>query len=167
MAKFGKFLFFSAVAGAAGAAAYYYLKEQNYQFARQSEEDDDFDDFAEEDLDDDVTERSYVTLTPEKVQQTVIKAAGEAKEVAQVAFEGAKAIFQEAKESLTAKDEDNFYSNVKETAANAMDAAADLAKDVAEKADDTVDLFGNEAKETAEQVKDQVEEFFDDADDEN
>ena len=41
------------------------------------DEDDDFDDFSE-DLDEETEERGYVTLTPEKVSETVKKAAEEA-----------------------------------------------------------------------------------------
>lgn len=102
--KFGKFLVFSAAVGAFAAATYYYLQKKDQPIKHPFDsEDDDFDDFAEEDLDEDMSDRSYVTLTSDSVSKTVKKAAGEAKDIAQYAYEGAKAAFQDAKDSFQMK----------------------------------------------------------------
>ena len=68
--KFGKFLLFSALAGAAAYGAYQYLqnKEKTVSPAEEEDTDDDFDDFSE-DLDDEPApekERSYVSLNLDK-----------------------------------------------------------------------------------------------------
>lgn len=66
--KFGKFLMFTALAGAAVAGAYYYLQNKNSSLSEDLD-DDDFDDFSD-DLDDDTEEddsaRNYVALDLEK-----------------------------------------------------------------------------------------------------
>lgn len=68
--KFGKFLLFSAIAGAAAYGAYQYLqtKEQTASPAGADDADDDLDDFNE-DLDEEPAaekERSYVSLNLDK-----------------------------------------------------------------------------------------------------
>ncbi len=86
--KFGKFMLFSALAGAAAAGAYYYLQkkqsEQNFSY----DDADDFDIF-DEDLDDDTSasatkNRSYVSLelenAKEKLGEKVIEAIDKTKE---------------------------------------------------------------------------------------
>ena len=83
--KFGKFLLFSAVAGAAAYGTYYYLKakEGTPAPAGEPEGDDDFDDFGE-DLDDDAgvtKERSYVSLNLDKAEAIASEAFHKAKEV--------------------------------------------------------------------------------------
>ena len=78
--KFGKFLMVTAAVGAAAAGAYYYLQGKGKAVKQIFDEDDDFDDFSE-DLDEETEERSYVTLTPEKVSETVKKAAEDAKDL--------------------------------------------------------------------------------------
>ena len=74
--SFGKFLLFTAVAGAAAYGAYSYLqkKEQTASPAA-NDEDDDFDDFSE-DLDEDLNsdkERSYVSLNLDKALMIQIR----------------------------------------------------------------------------------------------
>ncbi|MBE5877852.1 MAG: hypothetical protein E7290_13345 [Lachnospiraceae bacterium] len=86
--KFGKFMLFSALAGAAAAGTYYYLQrkqnEQNYCF----DDADDFDIF-DEDIDNDMNasaakNRSYVSLefenAKEKLGEKVIEAIDKTKE---------------------------------------------------------------------------------------
>lgn len=83
--KFGKFLLFSAVAGAAAYGTYYYLKskEGTPAPAKEADGDDDFDDFSE-DLDDDTVvtkERSYVSLNLDRAEAIASEAFHKAKEV--------------------------------------------------------------------------------------
>lgn len=82
--SFGKFLLFTAVAGAAAYGAYSYLqkKEQTASPAA-NDEDDDFDDFSE-DLDEDLNsdkERSYVSLNLDKAEAIATEAFHKAKEI--------------------------------------------------------------------------------------
>ncbi len=106
--KFGKFLMVTAAMGAVAAGAYYYLQEKGKTVKQLLDEDDDFDDFSE-DLDEEMEERGYVTLTPEKVSETVKKAAEEAKDFAQFAAGEAKefahGVIQGAKETIAARKE--------------------------------------------------------------
>ncbi len=102
--KFGKFLMVTAAVGAAAAGVWYCLRGKDNSSKALLDEDDDFDDFSE-DLDEDTEERGYVTLKPEKVTETVKRAAEGAKDFAQNAFEGAKEVFQDAKETISAKVE--------------------------------------------------------------
>lgn len=83
--KFGKFLLFSAVAGAAAYSAYYFLKskEGTPSPEKEADGDDDFDDFSE-DLDDDAAmtkERSYVSLNLDRAEAIASEAFHKAKEV--------------------------------------------------------------------------------------
>ena len=83
--KFGKFLLFSALAGAAAYGAYSYLQKKEQPLASVPEEDsdDDFDDFSE-DLDEDLTpekNRSYVSLNLDKAEAFANEAFHKAKEV--------------------------------------------------------------------------------------
>lgn len=68
--KFGKFLLFSAAAGAVAAGTYYFLKNKDKFLNKNAVDDDDedYDDFSD-DLDDE-SERSYVPLNTE-VSDTV------------------------------------------------------------------------------------------------
>ena len=79
--KFGKFVLTVTALGAAAVGAYYYLQGKEKPAKPVAYDDDDFDDFSE-DLDEEPEERTYVTLTPEKVTETVKKAAEEAKDFA-------------------------------------------------------------------------------------
>ena len=106
MGKFGKFVFLSAVSAAVGAATYCYLQENKYPIKKTVEEDDDFDDFSDEDLEKEFAgegasqERSYVNITPEKVQETAKKVASEAKDIASFAYANAKDLLHDAKEGF-------------------------------------------------------------------
>lgn len=83
--KFGKFLLFSAIAGASAYGAYHYLKTKDNSFSQGNTDDadDDFDDFSE-DLDDEpepAKERSYVSLNLDKAEAIATEAFHKAKEV--------------------------------------------------------------------------------------
>lgn len=68
--KFGKFLLFTAAAGAAVAGAYYYLQKKSHNASDfDFDEDDDYDDFSE-DLEDTNSSRSYVPLNKETAEET-------------------------------------------------------------------------------------------------
>ncbi len=62
--KFGKFLLFTAIAGAAAAGAYYYLKQKdNHPFQDFDDFDDDIDDFFDdENTGKPASDREYVAL---------------------------------------------------------------------------------------------------------
>ncbi len=83
--KFGKFLLFTAVAGAAVYGAYQYLQSKEHNTVLSGDDqDDDFDDFSE-DLDEDLSssskERSYVSLNLDKAEALAAEAFNKAKEV--------------------------------------------------------------------------------------
>ena len=59
--KFGKFLLATAAIGTAAVAAYMYLQKKDSSMS-QSHEDDDYDDFSD-DLEDEDSTRTYVSLT--------------------------------------------------------------------------------------------------------
>ena len=106
--KFGKFVLTVTALGAAAVGAYYYLQGKEKPAKPVAYDDDDFDDFSE-DLDEEPEERTYVTLTPEKVTETVKKAAEEAKDFAQFAAgeakEFAQDVIQSTKEAIAARKE--------------------------------------------------------------
>ena len=63
--KFGKFLMFTAFAGAAVAGAYYYLQNKNSSCSDDFDDDDDFDNFdndPEDDAAEDDSARNYVEI---------------------------------------------------------------------------------------------------------
>ena len=106
--KFGKFLLFSAVAGAAAYGTYYYLKakEGTPAPAGEPEGDDDFDDFGE-DLDDDAgvtKERSYVSLNLDKAEAIASEAFHKAKEVIADSVQQVKDTVKSVTESQVAHD---------------------------------------------------------------
>lgn len=83
--KFGKFLLFSAAAGAAAYGAYHYFqtKDNNSSSNKAEDTDDDFDDFSE-DLDEDTEQskpRSYVSLNLDKAEAIASEAFHKAKGV--------------------------------------------------------------------------------------
>lgn len=86
--KFGKFMLFSALAGAAAAGTYYYLQRKQEEQRFSYDDTDDFDIF-DEDIDDDMNassakNRSYVSLefenAKEKLGEKVIEAIDKTKE---------------------------------------------------------------------------------------
>lgn len=86
--KFGKFLLFTAVASAAAAGVYYFLKEKDAPIIPTDDEDEDFDAFGD-DQEETESNRTYVTITPEKPTESVA--------------ETVKKVFQEAKDTIVTK----------------------------------------------------------------
>lgn len=159
--KFGKFLVAVTAIGAAAAGAYYYLQGKDRAVRPAADEDDDFDDFSE-DLDEEEAERGYVTLTPERVTETVKKAAGEAKDFAQFAAEEAKefahGVIQGTKEALAARKE-----SAKEAGEAAKEAEAEEAAQEAAPAQEAEAV----SEETVPVSGSKVETFLDEEEEDN
>lgn len=104
--KFGKFLLFSAVAGAAAYGAYQYLqKKDKATVLSGKEEADDPDDFSE-DLDEEPApskERSYVSLNLDKAEAFATEAFQKAKEVITDSVQKVKETVLESAEKSEAK----------------------------------------------------------------
>lgn len=131
--KFGKFLLFTAVAGAAVAGTYYYLKNKGNTFSDDMDEDDDFDNF-DDDLDEGNTHdsgikkeeaaRNYVNLNLEKAENSAVDAASHLKAAGTEAVKNTAGEVKEAADNLgeTAKskveeffddeDEDNSSDSI-------------------------------------------------------
>lgn len=181
--SFGKFILFTAVAGAAAYGAYSYLqkKEQTASFAP-GEEDDDFDDFSE-DLDEDLNlekERSYVSLNLDKAEAIATEAFHKAKEViaesVQQVKETVKSVAdaqgyhtsftdltepsgnEESAKSTSDTARGSVPDDAKEPAAQDQTASEDAKAEDSPEAPSTASAADTAAKE------EQVEEFFDDED---
>lgn len=178
--KFGKFLLFTAVAGAAAYGAYTYLQKKEQTASPSSEEDtdDDFDDFSE-DLDEDLNsgkDRSYVALNLDKAEALASEAFHKAKEVI------TDSVMQVKETVKSVADSQGYHSSftdltpgTKET--EASDTAAPLTNEEsadvnAESADaDTEPANADTEAPSADSVSsdaptdEKVEEFFDDEDD--
>lgn len=177
--KFGKFLLFSAIAGAAAYGAYQYLqtKEQTAPPAGADDADDDLDDFNE-DLNEEPAagkERSYVSLNLDK-----------AAAIASESFQKAKVVIadsvQQVRDTVKSVKEGQVSSGANFTDLTALKKEAEELKDEAVKtAEDTVkavteDFFTSESpEEEASQMQEEAapdnvspdtrpeETFFDDA----
>ena len=99
--KFGKFLLFSAAAGAIAAGTYYFLQNKDKFLNKDTDDDsdDDYDDFSE-DLDDD-SERSYVPLNADGTD-----IASAIKEKAEDAVEAVKEKTEDIVSAVSDKAED-------------------------------------------------------------
>lgn len=155
--KFGKFLLFSAVAGAAAYGTYYYLKakEGTPAPAGEPEGDDDFDDFGE-DLDDDAgvtKERSYVSLNLDKAEAIASEAFHKAKEVIADSVQQVKDTVKSVTESQVAHD-GNFTDL---TALNKENASQESPSDR-----EASNEPAPEETPAGEAASGTVEEFFDD-----
>lgn len=162
--KFGKFLLFSAVAGAAAYGAYYYLKskEGTPAPAKEADGDDDFDDFSE-DLDDDTVvtkERSYVSLNLDRAEAIASEAFHKAKEVIADSVQQVKDTVKSVTESQ-ASHETSFTDltalNKEKEEAQVSDEENRPEESAPEK--ETGETTRNETEGTADGT---VEEFFDD-----
>ena len=157
--KFGKFLLFSAVAGAAAYGTYYYLKakEGTPAPAGEPEGDDDFDDFGA-DLDDDagVThERSYVSLNLDKAEAIASEAFHKAKEVIADSVQQVKDTVKSVTESQVAHD-GNF------TDLTALNKEKENASQESPSDREASDEPAPEETPAGEAASGTVEEFFDD-----
>ncbi|MCI9333714.1 MAG: hypothetical protein HFI98_02990 [Lachnospiraceae bacterium] len=157
--KFGKFLLFSAVAGAAAYGTYYYLKakEGTPAPAGEPEGDDDFDDFGE-DLDDDAgvtKERSYVSLNLDKAEAIASEAFHKAKEVIADSVQQVKDTVKSVTESQVAHD-GNF------TDLTALNKEKENASQESPSDKEASDEPAPEETPAGEAASGTVEEFFDD-----
>lgn len=186
--KFGKFLLFSAIAGASAYGAYHYLKTKENSSSQGNPEDadDDFDDFSE-DLDEEpepAKERSYVSLNLDKAEAIATEAFHKAREVIVDSVHQVKETVKSVTESqavsdanftdLTAlnkekeaeaKTEDFFddEETPSEDESKASSKAADSTSDAAEANTPAEDAVKPQADDAARaQADGKVEEFFDD-----
>lgn len=187
--KFGKFVLFSAVAGAAAAGAYYYLQNKEKSSAKvTSGDDDDFDDFTE-DLEEDLDAptptrgRTYVNLNLDKAEAVASEAFQKAKEVISDSVQQVKETVKSVTESSASSKEhfvdlseikskpvaaDPASSLVKEASVQASQSAEDIAavkEPTVDEAAQMADTVSTEAVTDGDAVA-KVDEFFDD-DDEN
>lgn len=184
--KFGKFLLFSAIAGAAAYGAYQYLqtKDQNASPVDTDDADDDLDDFNE-DLDEEPTvekERSYVSLNLDKAAAIASESFHKAKEVIADSVQQVRDTVKSVAESQ-GSFETNFtdLTALKKESGESKDDAVNTTADAAESV--TEDFFTSEAPDTPPQEtffedtkssaaesespasSERVEDFFDDDDD--
>lgn len=150
--KFGKYLLFTAVAGAAAYGAYHYLQAKDKAPSSPDGEDtdDDFDDFSE-DLDEDADtekDRSYVSLNLDKAEAIASEAFHRAKEVIADSVQQVKETVKSVTESQVSS-ESNF---------------TDLTAINKEKNESSNEAATDEASDKAAETE-TVEEFFDDNDD--
>lgn len=173
--KFGKFLLFSAIAGASAYGAYHYLKtkENSTSQGNTDDTDDDFDDFSE-DLDDEpepAKERSYVSLNLDKAEAIATEAFHKAKEVIVDSVQQVKETVKSVTESQTVS-ESNFtdltaLNKEKESETRTEDFFDDEVKTPeaakpAETAPAQENAETNDAPPAGENANGKVEEFFDD-----
>ena len=159
--KFGKFLLFSAVAGAAAYGTYYYLKAKDATAApaNEAEGDEDFDDFGE-DLDDDAgvtKERSYVSLNLDKAEAIASEAFHKAKEVIADSVQQVKDTVKSVTENQVVHD-GNFTDLTalnREKEAASSQASEETAQNEASHTPASEEPSGDAASGT-------IEEFFDD-----
>jgi len=145
--KFGKFLLFSALAGAAAYGAYCYLqsKESTPVKSKSDDSDDDFDDFGD-DLDEDITpakERSYVSLNLDKAEAFASEAFQKAKEVIVDSVQQVKETVKSATETQTVSN--GHFTDITPSVDDAEAAKKDFKSTVSDTASsevtaDTVDL---------------------------
>ena len=182
--KFGKFLLFSAIAGASAYGAYHYLKtkENSSCPGNTDDADDDFDDFSE-DLDDEpesAKERSYVSLNLDKAEAIATEAFHKAKKVIVDSVNQVKETVKSVVESQSSSDANftdltalNKEKEAEGTTEEFFDDAESSSEDTDSKASDAAPAASaaeNAAPaaepETDDNVKAQadgkVEDFFDD-----
>lgn len=176
--KFGKFLLFTAVAGAAAYGAYHYLQTKDDAPASNKNEDtdDDFDDFSE-DLDDDAEDtkdRSYVSLNLDKAEAIASEAFQKAKEVIADSVQQVKDTVKSVAENQTVSDSnftdltalnkpqpaeaENSQETFKSDNVQPDDSAAGEEADAAPKASPISETISAAADTATEKI----EEFFDD-----
>lgn len=171
--KFGKFLLFSAVAGAAAYGTYQYLqkKDDNSSSGKSEDTDDDFDDFSE-DLDEEETAtkpRSYVSLNLDKAEAIASEAFHKAKEVITDSVQQVKDTVKSVKEGQSVPESSftDLTALNKEKTAEAADTQEDV-KDTNAQQNEESDTAFQSADTAEEAVKpedtsaEKIEEFFDD-----
>lgn len=163
--KFGKFLLFSAVAGAAAYGAYHYFqtKDENSSSNKAEDTDDDFDDFSE-DLDEDAEQskpRSYVSLNLDKAEAIASEAFHKAKEVIADSVQQVKDTVKSVTENQVSSESsftDLTALNKEKTAQEAGVSEGNVSTSESADSDEAV-----KASDTSEETAtEKVEEFFDD-----
>lgn len=160
--KFGKFLLFSAVAGAAAYGAYHYLQTKDKTPVSPAEDDgdDDFDDFSE-DLDEDTDadkERSYVSLNLDKAEAFASEAFHKAKEVIADSV-------QQVKDTVKSVTENQAHPNSNFTDLTSLNGNKNSSESKPEETAASSEASPEapaEEPETAAVPQETVEEFFDD-----
>lgn len=163
--KFGKFLLFSAVAGAAAYGAYHYFqtKDENSSSNKAEDTDDDFDDFSE-DLDEDAEQskpRSYVSLNLDKAEAIASEAFHKAKEVIADSVQQVKDTVKSVTENQVSSESsftDLTALNKEKTAQEAGVSEENVS--ISESADSDEAVKASDTSE--ETATEKVEEFFDD-----
>lgn len=168
--KVGKFLLFSAVAGAAAYGAYHYLqnKDENSSSGKGEDTDDDFDDFSE-DLDDDAAEtkpRSYVSLNLDKAEAIASEAFHKAKEVIADSVQQVKDTVKSVTEGQTVPESSftDLTALNKEKTSESTDEQEET-KAETEQQSGEADSASDAASETSaseDTSNEKIEEFFDD-----
>ena len=168
--KFGKFLLFSAVAGAAAYGTYHYLQNKDDKSSSDKNEDtdDDFDDFSE-DLDEEETAtkpRSYVSLNLDKAEAIATEAFHKAKEVITDSMQQVKDTVKSVKEGQSVP-ESSFTDLTALNKEKAADTQEDE-KDINAQQNEQASAASQNTETTEETAKaensasEKVEEFFDD-----
>lgn len=165
--KFGKFLLFTAAAGAAAYGAYHYLQTKDKAPSSPSDEDmdDDFDDFGE-DLDEDADpdkERSYVPLNLDKAEALASEAFHKAKEVISDSVQQVKDTVKSVTESQ-AGPESNFTDLTalnKEKNAHSEEAVSDEPSEPVS-SEESESPASSDEEGSGTPAKNTVEEFYDD-----
>lgn len=171
--KFGKFLLFSALAGAAAYGAYQYMQNKsNTVPSPETDEDtdDDFDDFTE-DLDEEPAprERSYVSLNLDKAEAFATEAFRKAKTViadsVQQVKETVKSVtegqsFQEGNFTDLTSLKNDTADAVKEAVSELKETVSDLAEDAGDAAQDAAETLTDKARDVADAVESTADSFF-------
>lgn len=162
--KFGKFLLFSAVAGAAAYGTYHYLQNKDDKSSSDKNEDtdDDFDDFSE-DLDEEeiaTKPRSYVSLNLDKAEAIATEAFHKAKEVITDSMQQVKDTVKSVKEGQSVPESSftDLTALNKEKSADESDTQENSQADTASQNTDTTEETSN----TENTASEKIEEFFDD-----
>lgn len=162
--KFGKFLLFSAVAGAAAYGAYRYLSDKEKTTALNgNDDDDDFDDFSE-DLDEETTpqkDRSYVSLNLDKAEAFATEAFQKAKEVITDSVQRVKETVMDAGSDRTIIDVTEQTAPFKEADTAASDTTGEDAAQDTDSASEEADTTASADTATADEAA--KEEAADDA----
>lgn len=171
--KFGKFLLFSALAGAAAYGAYSYMQKKEKSACPEAAEDldEEIDEFNE-DLDEDLNsekDRSYVSLNLDKAEALATEAFHKAKEVITDSVHQVKETVKSVAEGQACHQPSSFTdltSVAKENAAEKSDATeTPSAETVTAPADEPHQPADQQNTAKSASEDDQVEEFFDDEDD--
>lgn len=179
--KFGKFVLFSALAGAAAAGTYFYLQKKQDDPLKDIDDIDDFDDF-DDDFDDDTEDtpssdsshgknRSYVSLdldsAKEIIGEKVIETIDKTKEKIEnfnvsEKLDKAKEIIEEMTQPAEAATEGTAESSPEETSVTSAQTDASAKEEAPSSSEGSVS-----STYSTEEDNSDTEEFFDDTDEED